>query len=61
MQSIKERNYKSKINVQQWIVSLSTNKSKTSWNILNNEIGAASSKKFTQLEYKLGNKIIGTN
>ena len=43
------------------MLSSSTNKSKTSWNIINNEIGAASSKKFTQPEYKLGNKIIGTN
>ena len=39
----------------------STNKSKTSCNIINNEIGTASSKKFTQTEFKLGNKIIGTN
>ena len=39
----------------------STNKSKMSWNIINNEIGTASSKKFTQTEFKLGNKIIGTN
>ena len=43
------------------LLSSSTNKFKTSWNIINNEIGAASSKKFTQPEYKLGNKIIGTN
>ena len=27
-----------------------------SWNIINNEIGTASSKKFTQTEFKLGNK-----
>jgi len=41
---------------------LSTNKSKTSWNINNNnEIGTASSKKFSQTEFKLCNKIIGTN
>jgi len=32
-----------------------------SWNIINNEIDTASSKKFTQTEFKLGNKIIGTN
>jgi hypothetical protein len=30
-------------------------------NIVNNEIGTASGKKFTQTEFKLGNKIIGTN
>jgi hypothetical protein len=39
----------------------SANKSKTPWNIINNEIGTASSKKFTQTEFKRGNKIIGTN
>jgi len=43
------------------LLSWSTNKSKISWNIINNEIGTASSKKFTQTEFKLGNKIIGTN
>jgi hypothetical protein len=37
-------------------LSSSTNKSKTSWNIINNETDTASSKKF-----KLGNKVIGTN
>jgi hypothetical protein len=42
-------------------LSLSTNKSKTSLSIINNGIGTASSKKFTQAEFKLGNKIIGTN
>jgi len=41
--------------------SSSTNKSKMSWNIINNEIGTASSKKFTGTEFKLGNKIIGIN
>jgi len=35
----------------------STNKSETSWY----EIDTASSKKFTQTKFKLGNKIIGTN
>jgi len=30
------------------LLSSSTSKSKTSWNIINNEIGTASSKKFTQ-------------
>ena len=43
------------------LLSLPTNKSKTSWNIINNEIGTVSSKKFTQNEFKLGNKIKGTN
>ena len=43
------------------LLSSSTNKSKMSWNIINNEIDTASSKKFTQTEFKLGNKIIGTN
>ena len=38
-----------------------TDKSKMSWNIINNEISTASSKKFTQTELRLGNKIIGTN
>ena len=42
------------------LLSLSTNKYKMSWNIINNEIGTASGKKFTQTEFKLGNKIIGT-
>jgi len=40
---------------------LSTNKSKTSWNIISNEICTASSKKFTQTKFKLGNKNISTN
>ena len=43
------------------LLSSSKNKSKTSQNIINNEIGTASGKKFTQTEFKLGNKIIGTN
>ena len=43
------------------LLSLSTNKSKTSWNISNSEIGTASSKNFTQNEIKLANKIISTN
>jgi len=73
------------------LLSSSTNKSETSWNIINplnaelnpiyhllallgahpilhisrigvnNETDTASSKKFTQTEFKLGNKIIGTN
>ena len=32
-----------------------------SWNIIDNEIGTASSKKFTETEFKLGNKNISTN
>jgi len=43
------------------LLSLSTNKSKTSWNVINNQIDTASSKKCTQTEFKLGNKIIGAN
>jgi hypothetical protein len=43
------------------LLSSSKNKSKTPWNIINNEIGTASSKKYTQAEFKLGNKITGTN
>jgi len=43
------------------MLSSSTNKSKTSWDIISNEIGTASRKKFTQTEFKLGNKIIGPN
>ena len=43
------------------LLSSSTNKSKKSWNIINNEIGTASSETFTQTEFKLVNKIIGTN
>ena len=34
-----------------------TNISKISWSIINNEIGTASNKKFTQTEFKLGDKI----
>jgi len=40
---------------------LSTNKSKKSWKIINNEIGTASSETFNQTEFKLGNQIISTN
>jgi hypothetical protein len=36
----------------------STNKSKVSCNIINNDIGTASSKRFTQTEFKHGNKNI---
>jgi len=38
------------------LLSSSTNKSKMSWNIINNEIGTASSKKSTQTEFKLCKK-----
>jgi hypothetical protein len=40
------------------LLSSSTNKSKMSWNITYNEIGTASSKQFSQTEFKLGNKNI---
>jgi len=43
------------------LLSSSTNKSKNSWNIINNEISTVSSKTFTQTEFKLCNRIIGTN
>ena len=43
------------------LLSSSTNRSKTSWNIINNEISTAYSKKFTQAEFKHGNKNINTN
>ena len=43
------------------LLSSSTNKSKTSWNIINNEIGTASSQTFTQTEFKLVNKNISIN
>ena len=40
------------------MLTSSTNKSKMSWNIINNEIGTASNKKFTQTKFKLGTKNI---
>ena len=43
------------------MLSLSSNKPKTFWNIINIEIGTVSIKKFTQTEFKLGNKNISTN
>jgi len=43
------------------LLSSYKNKSKTSWNIINNEIGTASSKTFTQAEFKVDKKMIGTN
>jgi len=42
-------------------LSSSTNRFKTSWNVINNEIDTSSSKTFSQTEFKLGNKITGTN
>jgi len=39
------------------LLSSSAIKSKTSWNIINNEIGTASSKKFTQTDLNLVTKI----
>ena len=41
-------------------LTLSTNKSKTSWNIINNEISTPSNEKYIQTEFKLGNKNINT-
>jgi len=38
------------------LLSSPTNKLKTSWNIICNEIGTASSKQFSKTEFKLGNK-----
>jgi hypothetical protein len=38
----------------------STNKSKVSCNIINNDIGTESNKRFIQTEFKLGNKNIST-
>jgi len=40
------------------MLTSSTNKSKISWKIINNEIGTASNKTFTQTEFKLCNKNI---
>jgi hypothetical protein len=37
-----------------------TNKSKVPCNIINNDIGIASNKRFTQTEFKLSNKNIST-
>jgi hypothetical protein len=42
-------------------LSSSTSKSKMSWNIINNEIGTASSQKFTQTEFKLGSNNVSLN
>ena len=42
------------------MLTSSRNKPKMSWNIINNEIGTASNKRFTQTKLKLGNKIIST-
>ena len=39
------------------MLTSSINKSKMSWKIINNEVGTASNKKFTQTEFKLVNKI----
>jgi len=43
------------------LLFLYTNLSKTFWDIIKNEIYTASSKKFTQTEFELDNKIISTN
>jgi hypothetical protein len=42
------------------MLTSSTNKPKMSWNIINNESGTASNKRFTETKFKLGNKIIST-
>jgi len=42
------------------LLTTSTNKSKTSWNIADNETGTAANKKIIQTEFKLGSKIIST-
>ena len=42
------------------MLTSSTNKCKMSWKIINNEIGTASNKMFTQAEFKLCNKNIST-
>jgi hypothetical protein len=43
------------------LITSSINKSKTSWNILNNKIGLTSNNKFTQTEFKIGSKTINMN
>jgi len=43
------------------MLTSSTNKSKMSQNITNNETGTATNKRFTQTEYKIGNKNISMN
>jgi hypothetical protein len=43
------------------MLNSSTNKSKMFQNITNNEIGTATNKRFTQTEYKIGNKTISMN
>ena len=43
------------------LLSSYPNKLKTSWNIIYNEIGTASSRQFSQTEFKLRNKNINTN
>jgi hypothetical protein len=40
------------------MLTSSTNKSKMSWKIINNEIGHVSNKKFTQTEFRNGNETI---
>ncbi|GFG38975.1 hypothetical protein Cfor_07998 [Coptotermes formosanus] len=43
------------------LITSSTTKSKTSWNIINSEIGTASNKRHTQTEFNLGSKTININ
>jgi hypothetical protein len=42
-------------------ITSSTTKSKTSWNIINSEIGKASNKRYTETEFNLGSKTININ
>jgi len=42
------------------LLTTSTSKSKTSWNIVDNEIGSAANKKMIQTEFQLGSKTIST-
>ncbi|GFG31309.1 hypothetical protein Cfor_12872 [Coptotermes formosanus] len=43
------------------MITSSATKSKTSWNIINSEIGTASNKRYTQTEFNLGSKTINVN
>jgi hypothetical protein len=42
------------------MLTSSTNKSKMSWKIINNEIGRVSNMKFTQTEFRNGNETINS-
>jgi hypothetical protein len=43
------------------LIISSTTKSKTSWNIINSDIGKASNKRYNQTEFNLGSKTININ